>query len=87
MDNNPRILTISDCRECAFSEGTSFPHSGGGLLEIRCAGVGRTIGCRRIGETVPIPNWCPLLEADETFDQRVIAATDAARKEASNGQS
>lgn len=85
MDKTTKIITIADCRECPFSEGTSFPHSGGGILEIRCAGAGRTIGARRIGETVPIPSLCPLVEADETFDERVIAATAAARREASRG--
>ena len=82
-----RIMTLDNCAECPFSSRSRYRYARAPELEIRCLATGKTIGCRRVHETVPIPAWCPLVEADETFDGRVVAVTDEARKEAQRGQS
>ena len=68
-----KILTIDDCRACPFSKAHNFLNQGNPMsrTELHCMAISnerRKIGDYAVGIRIEIPDWCPLVDADDLME-------------------
>jgi len=79
---NRKILTIQECRQCPFSKTRTISDSYL-VLEIKCEHEQRIVSqCAEMHKPVPIPEWCPLQDADDFMEAFIKIVSEQKRKEA-----